>query len=336
MDSYLNTTKSVILREFGGPDVIKVEEIPIPEPLKGEVRVRVDAVGLNRVEQYYRNGTFFRLKKPGSIGVEGAGTVEKLGEGVDNFKIGDRVSLIPNVPLQYQYPTNREHAVFPAISLVKNPDIVSNVEMASVWLAYLTGYFALFNIGRIQKGDFVVITAASSSSGLAAIQLAKAEGAIVIATSRTSAKHQQLLDIGADYVISTSEENIEKRIMEITNGIGANIIYDPVAGPAINQLANATKPKGTIIIYGLLSDEPTPFPLTQSMSKNINIKGYSVHEFIVDPTQLEKGIRHILNGLSNRKFKSIVGKTFKGIESVIDGHKYLENKDLFGKIVIEF
>eukprot|EP01132_Coremiostelium_polycephalum_P005898 gene5898-7345_t len=338
MNPSIQTTRSVIIRELGGPEVLKVEDIPIPEPSNGEIRVRIQAVGLNRAEQLYRNGYYIeKTKLPGSLGVEGVGIIEKLGEGVDTnkFKVGDRVSVLSNLT-QAQYPTYSLHAVFPASSLAKIPDNVSNIEMASVWLAYLTGYFAFFDVAHIKKGDFVVITAASSSSGLAAIQIAKAEGAKVIATTRTSAKKQQLLNIGADFVIVTNEENQEKRILEITNGIGANIIYDPIGGPAINELANAAAQEATLLIYGLISPDQTPYPIFQIFTKYLTLKGFVVFQYTKNQENLERASKYILNNLSTGKFKSIVGKTFKGIDSIQEAHKYLDTKDLFGKAVIEF
>eukprot|EP01132_Coremiostelium_polycephalum_P009295 gene9295-11391_t len=329
------TSKSVIFRELGNANVLKVEETPIPTPGQGEVLVRIHAIGLNRAEALFRNGRYFETPKlPSSLGIEGSGLVEGVGEGVKSFKVGDAVGVLPCIPMS-KYPTNKTHALFPEHALAKNPEGSSHVEVASMWLAYLTGYFALWDIGKIKKDDFVVVTAASSSAGLAAIQLAKSAGAKVIATSRTSEKKDKLLEYGADYFIATKEEDFEKAIARITNGKGTNIIYDCIAGEMINTYAKASAPRGSIIVYGALSEDTAcPFPLMQAMGKHLKIHGYLLSEFSVIPNYLAKGVDYILKNI--KSFKSIVGKEFNGIDQVPDAHRFLDSKNLFGKVVVKF
>src|SRR5205823_4656314 len=134
---------------------------------------------------------------------------------------------------------------------------LSPVEGAAVWMQYVTAYGALIAIAHVAKGDFVVITAASSSVGIAAIEIAKSEGAISIATTRKSNKKAELLSVGADHVIATEEEDIVARVQEITGGKGARVIFDPIAGPLLEKLAETAAPGGTIFEYGLLSLQPT-------------------------------------------------------------------------------
>ena len=134
-------------------------------------------------------------------------------------------------------------------------------EGTAIWMQYITAYGALVEYGDITSGDFVLISAASSSVGLAAIQITKAAGALAIATTRGESKKQMLLDNGADYVIVTNDENLTNRVMEITNGQGVNLIFDPVADSFLETLANAAARGATMIEYGALSPEPTTFPL---------------------------------------------------------------------------
>ncbi|GAM22841.1 hypothetical protein SAMD00019534_060160 [Acytostelium subglobosum LB1] len=334
MTSTINT-KAVLLNEFGGPDKLFVKEIPAQVPKAGEVRVRVHAVGLNRAEVLFRQGMYFDLpsKFPASLGYEGAGVVESVGAGVTKFKVGDRVAAnITN--LQSANPTNLELAVFPETALVHLIDGQSFAEGASIWMAYLTGYFAMADAHKLGPGQVVVVTAASSSTGLAAIQLAHAMGATVIATSRTSAKKQQLLDFGADHFIATNEEDVGKRINEITKNAGANLIYDPVGGPLASKLISALAFRGTYLIYGILSPEPTPFPTMELMTKFGNMKAYVVLDYANDRDKLAIATDFINKNIP--KFKSIVGKVFKGIESTPAAHTYLDSADLFGKVVVEF
>eukprot|EP01132_Coremiostelium_polycephalum_P009296 gene9296-11393_t len=329
------TSKSVIFRELGNANVLKVEETQIPTPGQGEVLVRIHAVGLNRAEVMFREGKYFEtVQLPSSLGCEGSGVVEAIGEGVKSFKVGDAVSVLPNIQMA-KYPTNKIHGLFPEHGLALNPEGSSHVEVASMWLAYLTGYFALWDIGKIKKDDFVVVTAASSSTGLAAIQLAKLAGAKVIATSRTSEKKDKLLEYGADYFIATKEEDFEKAIARITNGKGTNIIYDCIAGEAMNSYAKASASRGSIIVYGSLAEDAScPFPLMQAMAKHLNIHGYLLFEFSLVPEDLARGVDYVRKHF--KSFKSIVGKEFHGIDQVPEAHKFLDSKNLFGKAVVKF
>ena len=154
-----------------------------------------------------------------------------------------------------------EEAIVHASELAEYPARLSSTEAAAIWMQYLTAYGALIAFGRITSGDFVVITAASSSVGLAAIQIVNVEGAIAIATTRTSKKRAELLSLGADHVIATGEEDLTQRVNEITGGKGARLIFDPIGGPFIEQLVAAAAQGGTIFEYGWLSLQPTPFPL---------------------------------------------------------------------------
>eukprot|EP01132_Coremiostelium_polycephalum_P001468 gene1468-1851_t len=326
------TNKGIIFRKCGGPEVLNVEEVPSVEPKNGEVQIKVHSVGLNRAEALYRMGYYVEYPKfPSSLGIEASGTVVKVGEGENNFKVGDEVSVLP----ASRTHTNNLYITLPSYCLVKNPTGVTHDEMASIWLAYLTGYYALFDIGKIKKDDFVVITAASSSAGLAAIQLAKSAGAKVIATSRTSVKKPVIMEYGADYFIATTEEpGLEKSILSITNNQGADIVYDCIAGPTLTQLANVTRFKGTIVVYGSLSTEPTIYPMKPILGKYLTLKGYLVSEYTSEPASLKRGVEYILKHLGG--FKSLIGKKFNGLENIQEAHKFLDSKDLFGKVIVEF
>ncbi|GAM18547.1 hypothetical protein SAMD00019534_017220, partial [Acytostelium subglobosum LB1] len=328
------TSKTVVFDEYGDASKLYVKELPIRIPSVGEVRVKIAAVGLNRAETMYRSGIFYDLPTsfPASIGYEGAGVVDALGPGVTNFKVGDKVAIL-TTNLMSKYSTNMEYAIFPEESLVLMNEGQTFVEAASLWTAYLTAYFALVEVHKVTAGQVVVVNAASSSTGLAAIQLVISLGATVIATSRSSAKRQQLLDLGAHHFIATKEENVAQRINEITNNFGANVIYDPVAGPMVAELVTAMAPKGTYIIYGVMSPDPTPFPINSIIFKFINFKAYAVLEFSFDPVAIQRAVTFLRDRLPT--FRSIIGKVFQGIESTPSAHQYLDGSDLFGKVVIE-
>ena len=279
----------VRFHETGGPEVLKIEEIEVPPPGKGEVQIRIHALGLNRAESMFRSGQYLEEPKlPARLGYEAAGTVAAIGPGVQGFKVGDAVSIIPSFSLN-AYGLYGDLANAPVHAVTHHPASLSWVEAAAVWMQYLTAYGALIDIAGLTKGDTVVIPAASSSVGLAAIQIANKVGAVPIALTRGSSKRQALLDAGAAHVIATDEQDLVKEILGITGGKGARVVFDPVGGPTFAKLVQATAHLGILFLYGALSTEPTPLPLFEVLGKWLTIRGYVMMEITSDPKRLERG-----------------------------------------------
>ena len=323
--------KAVRFYEFGGPEVLKVEEVALPEPGKDEVRLKVAAVGLNRAESMYFHGHYMEQPQfPSGLGYEVAGTVAAVGPGGDASLVGKMIATIPGYSMN-RYPSLGEVVVVPVEALGELPESLSVEEAASVWMQYGTAYGALVPFGKVGPGDFVIITAASSSVGLAAIQIVKAQGGTSIATTRTSAKKQELLDLGADHVIATEEEDLPARVKEITGGKGARVVFDPVGGDYITTLGLATANGGTIFLYGMLSGTPTPFPMT-TFSRGIAMFGYSLHQ-VKTPEHLETMKKYIYDHLADGSFKPKIAKVFPFGETV-EAYKYLESNQQVGKVVI--
>ena len=199
-------------------------------------------------------------------------------------------------------------------------------------MQYLTAYGALIWLGQVAKGDFVVITAASSSVGIAAIEMVKVEGAISIAVTRTAAKKAELIKLGADHVIVTDEEDLVARVNEITSGKGARIVFDPIGGKILESLAAATAPKGIIFEYGALAPEPTPYPLFTALAKYLTIRGYTLFELTPDPV-FPKAKQYIFDHLASGAFKPLIDKTFPFAE-IVGAHRYMESNAQIGKIVV--
>jgi NADPH:quinone reductase-like Zn-dependent oxidoreductase len=213
------------------------------------------------------------------------------------------------------------------------PTRLSPIEAAAIWMQYVTAYGALVTFGNLKADDFVVIPAASSSVGLAAIQITKAEGATAIATTRTATKRAELLSLGADHVIVTDEEDLVQRVKQITSGAGARLIFDPVAGPFVEKLAEAAAPEGMIFEYGLLSMQPTPFPLLTALPKGITIRGYTLFEIVRDPKRLQVAKKYIFDGLQNGQLQPKIAKTFP-LAQVVQAYQYLESNAQIGKVVV--
>jgi NADPH:quinone reductase-like Zn-dependent oxidoreductase len=323
----------VRFHQTGGPEVLKIEQVDVPPPGPGEVRIAVKALGLNRAESMFRSGTYLEQPRfPARLGYEAAGTVAALGEGVQGLKVGDAVSTIPAFS-QNQYGVYGDTAIVPAFAVAKHPASLSWAEAAAVWMQYATAYGALIDIAGLKAGDTLLIPAASSSVGIAAIQIARMIGATPVALTRGSSKRKALLDAGAAHVIATEEQDLVAEAKKLTGGKGARIVFDPVGGPTVAKLTVAMAERGILFLYGALSTEPTPLPLMDVVGKSLTIRGYVLFEITGDPRRLERARKFIVDGLSAGKLKPVVAKTFP-LEQIVEAHRYMESNQQVGKIVV--
>ncbi len=323
----------VRFHKTGGPEVLQIEDLEVPAPGKGEVQIRVKVLGLNRAEAMFRRGQYLEEPKlPARLGYEAAGTVAAVGPGVQGFQVGDAVSTIPAFSLN-QYGLYGELANAPAHAVAHHPASLSFAEAAAVWMQYLTAYGALIDIANLARGDTVLIPAASSSVGLAAIQIANRVGAVPVALTRGSSKRQALVDAGAAHVIATEEQDLVKEALNLTGGKGARVVFDPVGGPTVNKLDRATARSGIVFLYGALSPEPTPLPLFDVLSKWVTIRGYVLMEITADPERLQRGKKFVNEGLADGSFKPVIARTFP-LEQIVEAHRYLESNQQVGKVVV--
>jgi NADPH2:quinone reductase len=324
----------VRFHNFGGPEVLKIEDIEVRDPGDNEVKIKVQAIGLNRAEIVFREGKYLErdVDFPSQIGYEAAGIVEAIGAKVTNCKVGDKVSTIPSFSMA-KYGVYGDTAVVPATAVAHYPDHLSAHEATSIWMQYLTAYGALVEFGKTQPSDFVVITAASSSVGFAAIQIVKAIGATAIATTRSTGKKQALLDAGADHVVVTDQEDLERRVHQITKGKGARVIFDAVAGTFLKDLADLAAPEATIFIYGALSMMSTPFPLMMALKKGLIIRGYTLFEITGNPERLERAKKYVIDGLTAGNLKPVLDKTFT-LDQIAEAHRHMQSNEQIGKIIV--
>jgi NADPH:quinone reductase-like Zn-dependent oxidoreductase len=335
MTSAAATTKAKIVRfdATGGPEVLKIREEALPEPGKGEVRLRVKAIGLNRAEVMFRSGQYLENPVfPSKLGYEAAGVVEAVGADVDKSWIGKKASTVPAF-LMTSYGVYGDVTIVPVGALAVYPEKLTPEEGTSIWMQYLTAYGALIEFGRVTKGDFVVITAASSSVGIAAIEMANVEGATSIATTRTSKKKGVLTEVGAAHVIATDEEDLVARIRQITGGKGARVIFDPIGGKGIEKLAQAAAHHGSIFEYGALAPEPTPFPLFTALDKGLTVRGYTLRELFVDPQLKAKAEKYVFERVEKGGFKPRIDRVFP-LAQIVEAHRYMESNEQIGKIVV--
>jgi len=325
--------KVVRFHELGGPEVLRLEEVEVEAPGPGEVRLRVEAIGLNRAEALFRAGHYLEAAKlPARLGYEAAGRIDAIGPDVTDVAVGDAVAVVPSFSLN-RYGMYGEVVLAPAHAVVPTPAGVTAVEAAAVWMQYLTAYGALIDIAGLGPDDVVVIPAASSSVGLAAIQIARMVGATAVATTRSGAKADALRRAGASHVIATERDDLVAEVNRISAGKGARVIFDPVAGPFVETLAEAAAPGGILFIYGLLSMRPTPFPTMSALNKGLSLRGYTLFEIVSDPERFARGKSFVLDGLANGALKPIIAKTFP-LAEIVEAHRYMEAGEQFGKIVV--
>ncbi|MGC1269019.1 MAG: zinc-dependent alcohol dehydrogenase family protein [Croceibacterium sp.] len=328
-------TRIVRIHRLGGPEVLEIEDIDLGQPGAGEVRIKVHAVGLNRAEAMYRSGRYPQQPQlPSLIGYEGTGTVLALGEGVTEYQVGDRVCVLPMIH-QGHYGIWGEEAIVPTRILLPAPAGLSDAEAASIWMQFMTAY-GIIEVGQIGIGDAVIIRAASSSVGIAAIQLANWAGAISIACTRTHDKAEALLAQGAQHVVATEEEDLVERVMEITHGKGAKCAFDPVGGPYVDTLARSLAERGVLMIYGGLSEQPTPYAHWPCAFKGLSMRGWVASEIWNHPERYKLARERIVRGLEDGHLKPVISKQFNGLESLVEANAYLESNQQIGKVVVSF
>lgn len=327
--------RTVRFHRVGGPDVLEIEDLDVGDPAAGEVRVRVLAIGLNRAEAAYRAGRYIETPQlPSRLGYEACAVVEAIGPGVSGVAVGDTVCVLPAFSMN-RYGTYAEHAIVPANALIPAPAGLAATDAAALWMASLTAYGALVEIGRIGVGDAVLIPAASSSLGLAAIQIARMLGAIPIAITRSPAKAGALREHGAAHVLAPGD-GLAAEVAAITEGKGARLAFDPVAGPEVLTLAEALGAGGTLVIYGNLSGQgaQTPFPFNAAVGRGLSVRGYLVFELLRDAARLRAARSFIEAGLSAGALRPVIDRVFP-FDQIVAAHRHLESNAQVGKVVVE-
>lgn len=325
-------SRVVRFHSLGGPQVLQLETRQIPEPGANEVLIQVEAIGLNRADVMLRTGQYLeKATLPSQLGFEASGAVLSCGRNVQDFQPGDAVGTLPGFALS-RYGVYADHVVIPAAYVLRRPEGLSHIQAAALWMAYLTAYGGLIEAGRLRANDWVVISAASSSVGLAAIQLARQAGARPIATTLTSDKSDALLEAGAHAVIATQEEALGERLQELTGG-ELNCAFDAVGGPQVVQLAEAMAPGGHLVIHGALSPASTPYPLKLALRKSLTFRGYVYTEVTTHADVLKRAQQFIAQGIAAGSLQPHIDRTFP-LAEVVEAHRYLESNQQFGKVVL--
>ncbi|GAA3610601.1 zinc-dependent alcohol dehydrogenase family protein [Kineosporia mesophila] len=325
--------RQVRFEQLGGPEVLHLEEVTLPAPAPGECHIAVSAIGLNRAELGFRQGRYIDVPQtfPAGLGYEAAGRVLRTGDASGDFVEGQAVSVLPTFSMN-DYATYGDEALVPVQALVARDPDSDPITHAAAWMQYLTAYGALADIGGTGAGDTVVVTAAASSVGLAAIQIARLRGARALAVLRPTDLQDPVLAAGADAVIVQGADEIAASVLDHTDGRGAELVFDAVAGPGVRELARATATGGTIIIHGTLSGQPTPFPGTDTM-RALSVRSYTLFEITRDPARLAVARGDISAGLADGTLKPLIDRIFP-LDDIVEAHRYMESGQArAGKVV---
>ena len=317
--------KAIVVREYGEPEVMKLEDVPTPEPGDGQVLVKVEAAGVNPVDTYLRTGIHAHAPElPYTPGKDGAGTVEKLGSGVTNVKPGDRVYTAGSISGTYA-----EQGLFGERQLGVLPDNVPFEKGAGVWTPYATSYRALFQKAQAKSGETVLIHGASGGVGIAAVQWAKDAGLNVIGTASSDEGKQLVEQQGADAVFDHTDEDHFGEIREYTGGKGVDVIIEMLANVNLERDFEALAMFGRIVVVG--NRGSVQFTPRLAMTKDATIYGMSL--FNSPPEKLAEVHAAVIDGLRRGAIDPVVGESIPLAEAPRAHHQVIENK-ASGKIVL--
>ncbi|HEX8366983.1 MAG TPA: NADPH:quinone reductase [Pyrinomonadaceae bacterium] len=318
--------KAIVIREFGAPEVLKLEEVADLQPNENQVLVRVEAAGVNPVDAYIRTGTHAQKPKlPYTPGKDAAGIVEAVGENVSDFKVGDRVYTADSVSGTYA-----GFALCEENQIHKLPENVSFEQGAGIFVPYATAYRALFQKAKPQAGETVLIHGASGGVGVASLQWAKNFGLKIIGTASSDEGKNLVKEQGADFVLDHANENYLNEIKEITGGAGVNIILEMLANVNLQKDFEVLALFGRVSVIG--NRGTLEFNPRAIMGKDASVFGIAL--FNTPAAEMEEIHAAIYRGLSEGFLNPIVGKTFPLAEAAAAHRAVIEEK-AFGKIVLK-
>ena len=319
---------AIRIHQTGGPEVLCWEEVDVPAPAAGEATVRHHAVGLNFIDTYHRTG-LYPLPLPAGIGLEGAGVVEAVGDGVTEVKVGDRVAYAGGPVGAYAEVRN-----IPAHRLLKLPENIGFNTAAAMMLQGLTAAYLLRRTYRVQPGDAVLIHAAAGGVGLIACQWAKALGATVIGTVGSPAKAELARAHGCDHVINYSTENFTQRVREITGGEGVPVVYDGVGKDTFMGSLDSLRPLGMLVTYGNASGPVPPFDLLLLSQKgSLFVTRPTIVHYTAKRADLEALGTELFDVVGSGKVRIEVNQTY-ALKDAAQAHRDLEARKTTGSTIL--
>ena len=315
--------------ETGGPDVLRYEEVAVGEPGPGQVRLRHAAVGLNYADTYFRNGTY-PIPMPNGLGVEGAGVVEAVGEGVSNVAVGDRVTYTGFINTLGAYSTER---LIPAAPLIRLPDSISCETAAAMTMRGLTSAYLMRRIHDFKPGDSILLHAAAGGVGLIVAQWAKLLGLTVIGTVSSDAKAELARAHGCDFTIDYSREDVATRVRALTGGAGVDVVFDSVGKSTFIGSLDSLKRRGLMVCVGTASGPIDGFnPQLLAMKGSLYLTRPALADYIADPAEKEALAGELFDHVASGRIKIEINQKYE-LQDAAQAHRDLESRQTTGSSV---
>jgi NADPH2:quinone reductase len=314
--------KAVRFHETGGPEVLRYEDVEVGDPGPGQVRLRHEAVGLNFADTYFRSG-LYPVPLPAGMGVEAAGVVEAVGEGVTNVAVGDRVTYTGFINTLGAYSTER---LCPAAPLIKLPDGISCETAAAMTMRGLTSSYLMRRIYDFKPGNTILLHAAAGGVGLIVSQWAKLLGLTVIGTVSSEAKAEVARAHGCEHTINYSHEDVAARVRELTDGVGVNVVFDSVGKDTFEATLNSVKRRGLIVCVGTASG-----PIL-AMKGSPYLTRPALADYIADPAEKADLAGEIFGHVAAGRIKIEINQRY-ALEDAAQAHRDVESRKTTGSSV---
>ncbi len=319
--------KAIRIRQHGGPEVLKYEDVPVPEPGPDEVQVKLEAVGVNYVDTYHRRG-LYQQEMPFTPGMEAGGIVEAIGSNVSEVAPGERVVYAMHIGAYADY------AVVPAWRLVTVPDNLEIEVATAAMLQGLTAHYLTHSTYPIKAGDTVLVHAAAGGVGLLLVQMARLLQARVIGTTSTKAKARLALEHGADKVIRYDETDFEEAVESLTDGQGVSVVYDGVGQATFNKGLNCLRPRGYMVLFGQASGPVEPVdPQILNRKGSLFLTRPSLAHYAASKEEVQQRANQLFGWLAAGDLHVRIDRTFPLSEAAA-AHRYIESRRTRGKLLL--
>ena len=319
--------KAVVFEKIGGPEVLKIGEVPKTEVKPGMVLIKVRAAGINFADTLFRRGQYMMQPTfPDTPGLEAAGVIEAVGDGVTNLKPGQRVAAMGS-------KMYAEYALAPATQVIPIPDSMNFEEGAAFPIQVLTAWHMLHTSHRIERGQSVLVHSAAGGVGIVAVQIAKAAGARVIGTVSRDDKIGLVKEHGADEVINYATHDFAEETNRLTGGRGVDLILDAVGATTMDKGLTCLAPFGHLILYGRAGGAPEPLNLFRLFERSVKVSGFTLYAVAPVPEVMRRGIEESLRLIAEKKVRIVIGKTFP-LAQAAEAHRFMESRQSFGKLLL--
>ncbi len=321
--------KAVVADPVGGPENLKVVEVPIPEPGDGEVLVKIEAIGVNYIDTYFRAGFYKVPESPVRLGSEAAGTVVKAGKGAEAWQAGQRAAYA------MARGSYAEYALVPQQFLVTLPEAMSFDDAAAVMLQGMTAHYLAYSTFALKPGNTCLVHAAAGGAGSALVQIAKIAGATVIGTVSTPEKAQIAKENGADHTILYNDQDFVAETKRLTNGKGVDVVYDSVGKTTFHKSLDCLRPRGLMVTFGQSSGPIGEIdPLILNQKGSLFLTRPSLGNYISDPAELKWRSSDLFQWIAQGKLKLNIHQIYK-LSDAAQAHRDLEGRKTTGKLLLK-